>query len=861
MKRPDVDWGGEKARRWKRRALWIAGLYAAFAAVSWKAVPWATRKAFAGVPEALPGFSLGAGAVSFNPFTLRLRVDGLSLRHRTLGELASCREVRVALNPFAAFRLALGLREIKLTDPKLVLVVAADGTSVLDALPKSSGTAAKPSGPPFIPRVVIGDFEVSGGALEFESLLPSAPQKVLMRPIDFSLRNLSTIPEDGGRYDLQAGTNRGERLLWDGTLTVRPPRLSGRIAFDNVDLTRVSTAVPTSPVLFDAGRLSVSSGYEISLDSGVLTASLKDARTTVSGLLWRLKAAPERKPRGPFSIDVGPAQVRVTASALGSPQGKVTLRADVPVQTTARVRLSAYVAPKPLAGGADVDVESLPLAIFSPLAPPPTRLSLDDGSLSLRSRTEYSARGVSEDASLSVSNFKLSGGPGRGVLAGFRRFAVESAELSTRRRALSIAAVRLEGPFLRLARDKRGAINVAEAAGVSLSSAAPSASEAPRAAPKPGRGPSRPAWKVRLGRLSVSGGRILVQDDAVAPPFALNVSDARADLTGLADDSRSTAAFSASAEIEKAPVSVRGRIRLSTSAAWGEAKIAGKAIQLPLFSAYSGKYAGYKIDKGSFGFDLDHKIAGREISTQNRVVVDQMTFGGKVESPDAVKIPVKLALAVLKDRNGVIDLSVPVDGSLDDPKFHVFGAVLKTLGGLVVKAALSPFSALGAMVGAKGDLGQVAFEPGRADLSAAVQAQLDAVAKILADKPEMLIGVRGSATRVDALARGDRELLRRLRGKSAGGEPLTPREESRLAALHRQILGADAASPAQARADLDAKWEANDAEMRTLALARADAIKAALAARGVAAARFFSLEPVAGASLADEPTRLQLDVR
>ncbi len=857
-----MDWRRLPSSRWGRRALWALGAYALFAAVAWKGVPALTRRVFAAVPRSLPGFSAGAREVSFDPFTLRWRADGLFLRHETLGELASCRELSVALDPLAVFRLALGLREIRLVDPKLTLVVAKDGTSVLDVLPKApkGEKAKKPSGPGFIPRVIIGALEVQSGALEFDSLLPSAPQKVSVRPIDFRLENLSTIPDDGGRYDLRARTNRGESLSWNGTLTVRPARLSGRVAVAELDLTRLSTAAPGAPVAFEAGRLGASSDYEIRLDSGVVTATLKDARVSVKGLLWRLKAVPEKEPRGPFSLAVGPAQVETVAAGLGTPDGKVTLRAEVPVASSGTVSLRAYVSPQPLSGGVDLQVASLPLAPFSPLAPPPTRMTLDSGALSAKLHASYAAGAADADASLSVSDFRLSGAERGGALVRFSRFAVDGARLSTKRRSVSIAAVRLDRPFLRLARDKSGRTNVESAAGLSLFASTAAAKTEPSAPPAaPGR--PGPAWKVSLKRFALSGGRVLVRDDSVAPPFALNVTGARADLSDLANDSRSTATFSASAEVERAPVGLDGTLRLSTAAAWGVAKVTGKDIQLPLFSAYSGKYAGYKIDKGSFGFDLDDRIDGRRIMTKNHAVVDQMTFGDKVDSPDATKAPVKLGLAILKDRNGVIDLTVPVDGSLDDPSFHLLGAVMKTLGNLVVKAALSPFSALSALAGSKGDMGQVAFPAGASTLDASLGAQLDTVAKFLNDKPEMLVGVRGAATKADALARGDRELLRRLRGKNASSAPLTPKEESRVLSLASQALGASASSAAQARADLDARWRANDADMRALALSRAEAVKAALTARGVDAKRFFSLEPVSGADAPDEPTQLQLDVR
>jgi len=231
-----------------------------------------------------------------------------------------------------------------------------------------------------------------------------------------------------------------------------------------------------------------------------------------------------------------------------------------------------------------------------------------------------------------------------------------------------------------------------------------------------------------------------------------------------------------------------------------------------------------------------------------------------VESPDAVKAPVKLGLAILKDRKGVIDLDVPIDGSLDDPEFHIGKVIVKTIVNLIVKAAVSPFAALGQLLGTKDDLGKVAFPAGEAALAPAAAAQAAELAQALADRPEMQVGVRGTAGRSDALALGDRALRRRLRGPDAGGEALTPKEQARLGQLYQEAFGAPAPALEESRGKLARLWRASDAELRTLALSRANAIKDALAARGVAPSRFFSLEPSAGADAADEPCQLQLDV-
>jgi hypothetical protein len=849
------------SRRWLRRLAAAAGAYAVIAAVSWQAVPWAVRRVLRMVPETLPGFAASSQRVAFNPFTLRLSVEGLSLTQERFGELASCRSLSAAFSPAALLRLAVGLRELKLVGPRLTLGIGPEGQSVLDALPKK--TAAAPAGPPkppFIPRLVIGVLDVADGSLDFESRLRRAPQRLSAHPIDFRIENLSTIAGDGGLHRLRAQTDQGESLDWQGRMTLRPPHLWGRVELGQADLARLSTGAPQFPVDLSAGRLDASTDYEAALSGGALSVSLTGARASLSGVMWRLKSAGEA-PRGPFALELGPASL----SAAATSGGRFSLAASVPVAGTGLVSLRSRLTSQPLAGQAQFEVLGLPLAPFSPLAPPPTQVSLDSGSFSASGRAGLSGADVDAELSFSLSDLQLSEPGTRRVLARLGRLAVESARLSTKGRRLDVAALRVEKPYLLLARGRDGGTNIESALGVSFSSA-----------PSPGRGETGPAprhrpaapdpaapapWAVRLRQLSVSGGRVLGQDAAIAPAFALAVSDARLDLTGLSTDGRATAAFSGRARVEGAAVSAEGRVRLSTSAAWVEARLKGDGIQLPVFSPYSGRMIGYKIDKGAFSFDLDDKLAGRVISTKNHVSVDQLSLGDKVESPDAIKAPVKLGLAVLKDRRGVIDLDIPIDGSLDDPDFHIFGAIVKVVVNLVIKAALSPFAALGRMMGSSGDLGSLSFAAGQSSLPPERAEQVQKVAQALLDRPQLLVGVRGAAGKGDALAAGDRALLARLRGASGGDAPLTPKEEARTLALFREAFGVRAASASEARGKLAEKWRATDVELRTLALARADAIKQALLARGVEEARFFSLEPAVAPEAAETPCQLQLDAR
>jgi hypothetical protein len=168
-----------------------------------------------------------------------------------------------------------------------------------------------------------------------------------------------------------------------------------------------------------------------------------------------------------------------------------------------------------------------------------------------------------------------------------------------------------------------------------------------------------------------------------------------------------------------------------------------KDIDLSPMTPYSGKYVGYTIEKGKLNFDLKYLIVKKKLDSQNHIFFDQFNFGEKVESPKATKLPVKLAVALLKDRKGEIKLDIPVTGSLDDPKFSIWGIILKVIINLITKAATSPFSLLGAMVGGGEELSYVEFDYGSATITEPNLKKLTTLAKALQDRPALKVDVEG----------------------------------------------------------------------------------------------------------------------
>ncbi|NIP49115.1 MAG: DUF748 domain-containing protein, partial [Phycisphaerae bacterium] len=154
---------------------------------------------------------------------------------------------------------------------------------------------------------------------------------------------------------------------------------------------------------------------------------------------------------------------------------------------------------------------------------------------------------------------------------------------------------------------------------------------------------------------------------------------------------------------------------------------------------------GYLIEKGKLNLALEYLIEDNQLKATNKVFLDQFDFGAKVESEEAISLPVKLAVALLKDGNGEIHLDIPVYGSLDDPQFSIGSVIWKVIRNLLVKAATSPFALLGAILGGSGDedFSIVTFDYGTSRLNKAEQDKLLRMAKALQDRPALQVEVSG----------------------------------------------------------------------------------------------------------------------
>jgi hypothetical protein len=273
---------------------------------------------------------------------------------------------------------------------------------------------------------------------------------------------------------------------------------------------------------------------------------------------------------------------------------------------------------------------------------------------------------------------------------------------------------------------------------------------------------------VTISSIVISNAQIHFTDRSLKPNVNMVIEQAGGTITGISSAELQHGDVDLHALVDGVgPAKVTGHINPFIGTETNNVKITLASMDLLPTSPYSGKFAGYRIARGHLYLDLEYHLAGRKLDSKNVITVDQFTFGDKVDSPDATKLPVRLAVALLKDRDGKIILDVPIQGSLDDPKFRIGKVVTRVIVNILTKVATSPFSLLGAAFGGGGEeLSYQEFVPGNEDLSDAGKKKLDVLVKALYNRPGLQLQISGSVDRasdIDGLQRiaFDKELRTR----------------------------------------------------------------------------------------------------
>ncbi|BCL76306.1 flagellar motor protein MotB [Jeongeupia sp. HS-3] len=384
---------------------------------------------------------------------------------------------------------------------------------------------------------------------------------------------------------------------------------------------------------------------------------------------------------------------------------------------------------------------------------------------------------------------------------------------------------------------------------------------------------AKPVTPLRIDKVTLARGRINYTDLFIKPNYTANLTDMGGTITGLSSVDDTRAKLDIKGNVDKiAPVTIAGELNPLAKKRYIDIKAGVKGYELSAASTYSAKYAGYGIEKGKLSMDVHYKIDDNKLKAENKLLLDQLTLGDKVDSPQATKLPVKFALSLLTDRRGQINVNLPIAGSLDDPDFSVGGLVVQVIVNLLEKAVTAPFDLIASAFGGGPSLSYVGFAPGSARLEPAAQEGIAKLSQALQDRPALKLEITGWVDRdadVPGLReRAIRQKMRALKAKDAS-QGVESTEEIKISAAERPDLlkrvykSADIKKPTNAiglskslpteemEKILLAELPVSDIDLAQLGDRRARGVKDALLAAGVPEDRLFLTRTKLDASARD----------
>ncbi len=592
--------------------------------------------------------------------------------------------------------------------------------NLLRALPAPAAPAAPAAPPAATPNIVLGEVDIRNAALRYTDQYAPRPMQAGVEKFDLALRRVVIDTR-------KKSVGIGELASAKAAIFLRQDKAAS------------SAAAAPAAVEAQAGG-----GYAIDIGS-------VDIRNWSARLEDRSQAQPAVTMVAPLSL----AMQRIsTASA--SP-ARMELKATV--NQTGQLAASGSIGLAPLQADLALDLKGVDMLPLQPYVADRINLRLTRASVSGKGKLQLARAdggalkgGFKGDLALGdlATVDKLSGND----FLRWKSLAAGGIDLRLQPFSLAIDKLALSDFFARVIVDAGGRINLQDimrghpSESRSLTEAAPVASSAAPSgvnSAAPARTSAAPPIAIR--KLTLQGGRVRFTDNFIKPNYTARLSDFGGTVADLSSDAASSARVDLHGEVNNAPLSVVGRINPLKGDLFLDVKANVRGMELAPLSAYSGRYVGYGIEKGKLSFEVAYHVDQRKLSAENRLVLEQLTFGDRVESASATTLPVRFAVALLSDRNGVIDINLPIGGSLDDPQFSMGSVILKVIGNFITKAVTQPFAMLGALFGggSEGELSSLEFDAGRASIRAAGEEKLKSLAKALTERPALKLDIAGRA--------------------------------------------------------------------------------------------------------------------
>jgi len=423
---------------------------------------------------------------------------------------------------------------------------------------------------------------------------------------------------------------------------------------------------------------------------------------------------------------------------------------------------------------ADIQLDKLALIQFQPYLAPYVNIQLKSGLLSSAGKLTADAKGEAiYGGSVELDDLAIHDKLRNAPLVKWQKMNINQLDFDQQKNQIKIDHLAFSQPYAKVVIAKDRSTNISDliveapiAASVTNSATTNSVPPAKQTATEPQMASksATPELSLDIQKISFSQGSAYFADNSLTPNFASGIELLEGNITHLSSTPGTKASVDIKGKIDKyAPVTLKGDINPLLDMPYLDLDLVFKSVELTSVNPYSGTYAGYYIDKGQLSLSLNYKLDQNKLKGNNHLVIDQLKLGKPSNSDLATSLPITLAIALLQDRNGVIDLGMEVSGDLDSPSFSVGSIIMTAITNVITKAVTAPFTFLAGLIGSDETLDKVSFAAGQFSLSEDEQKSLDKLASALLDRPMIKLSVEGEVDAInDSQAIAERIMKRKL---------------------------------------------------------------------------------------------------
>ncbi|HEX7388428.1 MAG TPA: DUF748 domain-containing protein [Castellaniella sp.] len=576
----------------------------------------------------------------------------------------------------------------------------------------------------------------------------------------------------------------GSSLMIKAPVMLQPLSIQAQIELNKLALAPLAKALHHfAPITVKEGRLSLAA----KVDMAGKQFEARDVKLALAQFAMRDDST---KP----GVDVSVGSLALDANRLGldAKPTSFTLRADG-IQKHGTLALKGTFTTQPLKIETSVDLTKFNAATLAPYVASRLNATVRSLSLGARGRAEFApawgTKPLRADwrGAIEVNGFNLEDRVNKAPFLNWKHLGLSNMRITAdgSRLQLGLGDILLDGFYGNILLNSNAHLNVTDilvdkgraAGSITQDTQTRRAHTASRERLRH-HGSAEP--DISIHSVNLRNGRMTFNDHFVRPNYRAELSAINGTLSAVSSTRPTPATVSVAGRVyNTAPFSVSGTVQPFTRYLALDLKASAKNVDLPRFTTYSSKYVGYAIERGKLSVDLQYQIKDRQLQATNKVVLNQLTFGDPSGSPDAIKLPVLLAVSLLKDSSGNIDMDVPISGSLDDPQFSVGGIIVKVIVNTLAKAITAPFKLLASAFGGAGgaDLSRIEFAPDSAALDDAARSSIATLIKALNDRP---------ALKMDIIGRADPKADEKASKK--GKQALIRLAQARAQSVYEQIL-------------------------------------------------------------------------